>query len=265
MLGLDFGLMSLAARQRKDQFSPSNLPGLVAWYDPSDLSTLFQDTAGTVPVTSNGDSVGLMRDKSGNGRHMVQSSLASRPLYETDGTYHRIRFDGINDGFVATGFAWGSDQATTSFAIKKLSDSAPGCLFETSSNANSNDGTIAVFAPNAQSDVGNLEFRAKGTGSPSYLGTLGYFANDSTVLTGVVNLTDGLASMYINSTEAVLNQPVPGPSSMGSYAMNLGRRANSALPFHGCLYGAILSNHQIAAHERLDMESWLWTRMEPAT
>jgi len=42
----------------------AGLPGLLAWYDPSDLSTLFQDAAGTTPVTSAGDPVGLMLDKS---------------------------------------------------------------------------------------------------------------------------------------------------------------------------------------------------------
>ena len=35
-----------------------------AWFDPSDLSTMFQDTAGTNPVTDTGQSVGLMLDKS---------------------------------------------------------------------------------------------------------------------------------------------------------------------------------------------------------
>ena len=34
------------------------------WYDPSDLSTLFQDAAGTVPVTGVGQPVGLILDKS---------------------------------------------------------------------------------------------------------------------------------------------------------------------------------------------------------
>lgn len=34
------------------------------WYDPSDLTTLYQDSAGTIPVTASGDPVGLMLDKS---------------------------------------------------------------------------------------------------------------------------------------------------------------------------------------------------------
>ena len=48
-------------------FTPSVLfsggtPG--AWYDPSDLTTLFQDSAGTTPVTAVEQPVGLMLDKS---------------------------------------------------------------------------------------------------------------------------------------------------------------------------------------------------------
>lgn len=35
-----------------------------AWYDPSDTTTLFQDSAGTTPVTASGQPVGLMLDKS---------------------------------------------------------------------------------------------------------------------------------------------------------------------------------------------------------
>jgi hypothetical protein len=51
-----------------------------AWYDPSDLTTLFQDNLGTTPVTATGQTVGLMLDKSGRGNHATQSSLASRPI-----------------------------------------------------------------------------------------------------------------------------------------------------------------------------------------
>lgn len=67
------------------------------WYDPSDKSTLFQDVAGTIAVTKDGDPVALMRDKSGNGNHATQSLSASRPLYRTDGILHWLSFDGVDD------------------------------------------------------------------------------------------------------------------------------------------------------------------------
>ena len=68
-----------------------------AWYDPSDLATLFQDAAGTIPVTADGDPVGLMLDKSGNDNHAVQSTTAAKPVYRTDGTLHWLEFDGTDD------------------------------------------------------------------------------------------------------------------------------------------------------------------------
>lgn len=67
------------------------------WYDPSDKSTLFQDVAGTIPVTQDGDPVALMKDKSGNGNHAVQTVSAARPVYKTDGGLHWLEFDGVND------------------------------------------------------------------------------------------------------------------------------------------------------------------------
>lgn len=51
-----------------------------ALFDPSDLSTLFQDAAGTTPVTAVEQPVGKMLDKSGNGWHATQSITASRPV-----------------------------------------------------------------------------------------------------------------------------------------------------------------------------------------
>jgi hypothetical protein len=63
------GFLSPFGRRRGGlaPFSPAvlfanNEPGV--WYDPSDLTTLFQDTAGTTPVTTPGQTVALMLDKS---------------------------------------------------------------------------------------------------------------------------------------------------------------------------------------------------------
>jgi hypothetical protein len=68
-------------------FSPSTLFALAepgVWYDPSDLTTLFQDTAGTTPVTAPGDTVALMLDKSGRGNHATQATAAARPTYSIE-------------------------------------------------------------------------------------------------------------------------------------------------------------------------------------
>ena len=51
-------------------------------YDPNDLSTLYQDAAGTIPVTSAGQPVGLIKDKSGRNNHAFQTVSASRPILQ---------------------------------------------------------------------------------------------------------------------------------------------------------------------------------------
>lgn len=48
-----------------------------AWYDPSDLSTMFQDFVGATPVTASGQTVGLILDKS--------QGLARGPEKRADG------------------------------------------------------------------------------------------------------------------------------------------------------------------------------------
>lgn len=67
------------------------------WFDPSDLSTMFQDSTGTIPVTADGQPVNLILDKSGNNHHALAPNATARPLYKTDGTYHWLQFDGVDD------------------------------------------------------------------------------------------------------------------------------------------------------------------------
>lgn len=65
------------------EFSPIDIftPGINGgWYDPSDLSTLFQDSIGNVPVTGVEQPVGRMLDKSGLGNHSYQTDVNCRPI-----------------------------------------------------------------------------------------------------------------------------------------------------------------------------------------
>jgi hypothetical protein len=81
--GLPIGLGSVAGFGVSEQFSPASLFSAGeqgAWYDPSDLTTLFQDSAGGTPVTAVEQPVGRMLDKSGRGNHATQSTSTSRPV-----------------------------------------------------------------------------------------------------------------------------------------------------------------------------------------
>lgn len=80
-----------------DAFNPADLfqsseRGI--WIDPQDLSTMFQDTAGTVPVTAAGQKVARINDKSGNGNHLTQSTSANQPFLRHDGTNYYLELVG---------------------------------------------------------------------------------------------------------------------------------------------------------------------------
>lgn len=76
-----------------------------AWFDPSDFATMFQDTAATIPVTTAGQSVALIRDKSGNAHHASQATAATRPTIQQDasGNWY-LSFNGSQYLDCGTGF-----------------------------------------------------------------------------------------------------------------------------------------------------------------
>jgi len=81
-------------------FTPASLT-TSAWYDPSDMASLFQDSAGTVAVTATGQPVGRMNDKSGNARHLLQATAASRPIFTIASGLSYLQFDGVDDGMAS--------------------------------------------------------------------------------------------------------------------------------------------------------------------
>lgn len=84
------------------------------WLDPSDLSTLWLDTAGTQPATAPGQAVARVDDKSGNGRNATQATLSRRPVlarHPAGGRRNRLAY--TED---LTQSAWSKDQGALATA-----------------------------------------------------------------------------------------------------------------------------------------------------
>lgn len=76
-----------------------------AWYDPSDLSTMFQDSAGATPVTAVEQPVGRILDLSGRGNHATQVTAANKPTLSA--RFNMLRFsEALDDA------AWTKSSAT---------------------------------------------------------------------------------------------------------------------------------------------------------
>lgn len=68
----------------------------------ADADTRWRDDAGTVPVTSPGQTIGRLSDTSGNGNHWLQSNSSKRPGYGSDGSFYWMTGDGLDDFMRAT-------------------------------------------------------------------------------------------------------------------------------------------------------------------
>ena len=113
--GLSAAVSSILALSAKKYWSPLNLFALGekgAWFDPSDIRTLFQDSAGTTPVTAVEQPVGKMLDKSGNGKDALQATAGNRPTYRA--RYNLLTFSEQfdNAAWVATAATITANQTT---------------------------------------------------------------------------------------------------------------------------------------------------------
>jgi hypothetical protein len=81
-------------------FSPLDIAGLNLWFDFGDTSTLFQDTAGTIPATGNNDEIQRINDLSGNNRFCNSKLYANWPKLNTNYVSGRsvANFRGLNWG-----------------------------------------------------------------------------------------------------------------------------------------------------------------------
>lgn len=186
------------------------------WYDPSDLSTLFQDSAGTVPVTAVEQPVGRILDKSGRGNHAFQATSTSRPVLSarynlllntetlatqnvtTAATTQRLRFEGTGS-ITLSGTATGTYSAgshTFSTTAGTLTLTVTGSVTKADLRA-SNDafGQPAYQRVNTATDYDTTGFkpylRFDGTDDWLQTNSINFTGTDKiTVVAGVRKLSD---------------------------------------------------------------------------
>lgn len=94
------------------------------WLDASDSSTLYDATSGGSLVAANGD-VARWQDKSGNSRHLTQSTLASRPVRRVANQNGLDIIEFNTDQWIATASAISGMTSATLVFIAKTNTSSP--------------------------------------------------------------------------------------------------------------------------------------------
>lgn len=142
------------------------------WLDPSDISTLFTDSAGTTAVTAADDPIGRLADKSGNSRHAKQSTSGYRPLYKVDGSIKSFFMDGSDDSLRVSAASGLSTDMDFFIAAKRTSTSTNVFLY--GSEANTYAGVVqsgSTVSPDSQ--AGTPTYYVDGTlVSPKQRGAL---------------------------------------------------------------------------------------------
>lgn len=248
-IGLDSGWVQ--------SWSPGNLfAGGVqgAWFDPSDLTSMFQTTDTSAPAVVDSP-VGRINDKSGNGNHATQGTAGSRPILRQAGALFYLEFDGVDDFLDTAGYAQtdgaGLWSCGASFYLNNLAGQY--CLLDADDPAATNR-----LAQNLHVAIT--------TGQPytiAFNTTVGTFtdtaanvaATTPTVLTAVNSA--GAVEIFKNN---VGNGSVATSGTLVTAAsrLRMGRALFDGLqPLAGRIYGAIQLARAFTASERANVQTFL--------
>ena len=240
------------------------------WYDPGDITTLFQDVAGTIPVTASGQTVALMKDKSGNGADATQSDATKRPTFQVyAGTdYGYLNFDGTNDFMVTSAINFTGTAVMTATAGIQVDTGATGSriVFELGTDTSANNGAFYITAP---STAGDHSFGLRGT---TFIAAV--VANvDPTddILTAQLNIGAATKELeLIPRLNGVTKSGAgitwsgganAGTGTFGNYALYIGARGGTSLFFKGRMYGLIVRGATSTAPQVTATEAWVTARL----
>jgi hypothetical protein len=266
--GFGFGFTKITAAIRAASppaFSPASLfannePGV--WLDPSDFSTMFQDAAGTVPVTAVEQPVGRILDKSGRGFHATQTTATSRPVLRQDGNgKHYLYFDGVDDLLVTPTITPGVDKVQVFAGVRKLSDpagSAASLCGSVTDPGGGNNGHFEILTSDLYSKR-YFGFISRGSVLSVAGTTSNSFASPKTLIaSGIGDISGDKCILRFNGAQAVISTTDQGTGNYGNYPLYIGRRGGTSLPFNGHLYSLIVrfgSNLPINTIEQA--EAWI--------
>lgn len=227
-------------------------------YDPNDRATLFQNSAGTIPVTAAGQPVGRMLDKSGRGNHVTFGDGAARPMLQynaTTGAYY-LQPDGVDDGGVTASIDFtGTDKVSVFAGVRKLSG-APQILVELSNDPVNNTGSFGLQYFTGIAGA----FRSRGTGGSQFVQFGAQEAPISIVHSGFADISAPSVELRNNGVSAGVSTISQGNGNYGNYPLYLLRRGGTSLPFNGHFYGLVIVGRLTADVETRNVELLLARR-----
>lgn len=244
-------------------FSPASLFAAGeqgVWYDPSDFSTMFQDTAGTTPVTATGQSVARINDKSGRGNHATQSNSSFQPTLQIDGNgKYYLLFDGSNDYLSTSSInLTGTNKAGIFAGITKNSDStSSGIVTEFTTNVNTNSGSFNLRAPANAGTGKTVATFSCGTTLQGAESSDIYASPIQLVCTSSFDISAPSITLRVNGSQVAQNTSSQGTGNYSNSALYVGARGGSSVFFNGRIYGLIIRGAASTASQIAMTETYM--------
>lgn len=237
---------------------PVGVSGCLIWLDASDSATLYDAISGGGLVAADG-AVARWEDKSGNARHVLQSTAANRPLRKTSIQFLKdcLLFDGTNDNMLsASNFPETGNAEFSTFVVYKKLTSTKGSVFgwgstSVSLNAFGIYDSGGSFQAYGYAGINNFNIQTIPVTDfflQSYLKSAGAINATSTARR---NKADTSASGHSTSTPNISSNPF-GVGGWGSYT------ADSML--HGYIAEVLVYDSKLSDANRDLVEGYLYNR-----
>ena len=232
----------------KDLFA-ANEKGMA--YNFQDISTLWQDIAGTIPVTAVDQFVARIDDLSGNGNHLIQTEASRRPQLKQDSEGFYLWFDGTKSMYSAIAVDFYELLNYTTLCRLTKEGGSTGCILESSTNMNNNTASFAMFQ-----EANNISFTNSGSGYNSAQVALD---NDS-LFVGIMKVLENpkITMMRVNGIEKtrtnILNQSIWGLLNHNIY---VGARGGTSIFLTSKVRAIAFVGRELTSSEILNIESLL--------
>lgn len=234
-----------------------------AYYDFNDLSTMFQDTAGTIPVTAVGQSVALVLDKSGNGQHISQATAGNRPVLQNDGYSYYLSYNSTYAQWLERDNTNNLYPGTQSLlGAVACSANADGTAYSRAlAGPGSNRYTIGFASSRA--DSGAYQWPSSNLDAQ----TAAVTRSDKAVLSQTIDRQSGVNKIWYLSENAVVSGTsavdIGNANMTNGYRFRVGAYGNSSdtspqSMWNGSIYGVILVfQDTISYSDRDNLERWM--------
>jgi hypothetical protein len=210
---------------------------------PLEYGSMFQDRAGTTPVTESGQLVGRVLDAGPGGYHAEAVSDAARGVFRDVGGFRYIEYNGVNTAYQTPVLpSPGVDKAQLFSGLRKISDATTGIMAELSVSLNTNPGSFFLAGPTGANP--NYIFVSKGSIPQFGAGGIasGFAAPISNVISGIGDIAGDSSTLRVDGAQVALNTADQGTGNYnpsGTHRLFYGARGGTSTFFNGYHYATL--------------------------